>query len=48
MWTAATLAVGLLVFKSIPVVVVCLLAFLALRGPTLSSRNASLERTRER
>jgi hypothetical protein len=31
MWTAATLAVGLLTFKSIPVVIASLLAFLVMR-----------------
>ena len=31
MWTAATLAIGLLVFKSVPVLIVALVAFLILR-----------------
>jgi hypothetical protein len=31
MWTAATLAIGLLAFKSVPVLVVALVAFLILR-----------------
>src|SRR5262245_45962717 len=31
MWTAAALSVGFLVFKSVPVLVVCLIAFLILR-----------------
>lgn len=34
MWTAATLAIGFLVFKSIPVLIVALLAFLIARRGT--------------
>ena len=47
MWTAAALSVGFLMFKSVPVLVACLVAFLILRRGTSSSPNNSLERTRE-
>jgi hypothetical protein len=48
MWTAAALSVGFLMFKSIPVLVVCLVAFLIMRRVAASSPNTSLERTRKR
>ena len=47
MWTAAALSVGFLMFKSVPVLAVCLVAFLIMRRGKSSSPNISLERTRE-
>jgi len=48
MWTAATLAIGFLVFKSIPVLAVALVAFLIARRGARVEPNKSLERTRGR